>query len=106
VAVVRGSARDFREAHPSLPVLLVEVADEGLDFDRRYKGSLYARAGVEDYWVMNLVSRELEVHRDPVASAAALYGWEYRWVHSFGRRDCVAPLAAPSARIAVGDLLP
>lgn len=49
LAVVRGTARDYRDTHPSRPALIVEVAEASLGFDRRHKGSLYARAGVADY---------------------------------------------------------
>jgi len=47
---VRGSRADYRHAHPSRPALIVEVAETSLGFDRVAKGSLYARAGIEDYW--------------------------------------------------------
>ena len=66
---------------------MVEVAESSLAFDREHKASLYARAGVEDYWLVNLIDRVLEVHR--VAPPGA-----------------VAPLAFPAAEIAVSDLLP
>ncbi|MGH7392168.1 MAG: Uma2 family endonuclease [Candidatus Rokuibacteriota bacterium] len=46
VAVVRGAPRDYLEDHPARPVLVVEVAHSSLAFDRRYKASLYARAGL------------------------------------------------------------
>src|SRR3972149_11463613 len=47
LAVVPGLPADYREAHPARPALAVEVADSSRDFDRRHKGSLYARAGIE-----------------------------------------------------------
>lgn len=65
VTVVRGSPRDYRDAHPSAALLVVEVADTTLSHDRDQKGSLYARAGVADYWIVNLVDQVLEVYRDP-----------------------------------------
>src|SRR6266478_1516710 len=65
VAVVPGDPRDYREGHPSRPVLVVEVAESTLSFDRRDKGSLYARAGLPEYWIVNLVERVLEVYRIP-----------------------------------------
>src|SRR5262249_51217127 len=57
VAVVPGSPDDYGLAHPSRPVLTVEVAESSLELDRRRKGSLYARAGLPDYWLLNLVDR-------------------------------------------------
>ena len=106
LAVVRGAPRDYRDAHPSRPVLIMEVADTSLSFDRQHKGSLYARAGVADYWIVNLVRRVLEVRRAPIARTAAPYGWQYRDVHIVGSSAAAAPLAAPASRIAVADLLP
>jgi Uma2 family endonuclease len=51
IRVVPGSFRDYRQAHPARAVLIVEVAEASLRLDRGEKGSLYARAGVPDYWI-------------------------------------------------------
>ncbi len=106
VAVVRGEWRDFRCAHPSRPALVVEVAESSLAFDRRYKGSLYARAALPEYWIVNLRRRVLEVHREPAPKASARFGWSYASVRTLGDARAIAPLAAPSATIAVAHLLP
>src|SRR6202795_2653681 len=106
VAVCAGSPRDYLAGHPSRPVLLVEVADASLGFDREHKGSLYARAQVPDYWIVNLVDRVLEVHRDPAPSADAPYGWRFSTLFRLGAADSVSPRAAPRARISIADLLP
>ena len=105
-AVVAGDPRDYRDTHPTRPVLIVEVAESRLAFDRRRKASLYARAGIADYWVVNLVDRVLEVYREPVAAPAAPYGFRYRSVTRLRPPATVTPLAAPSAAIPVADLLP
>jgi Uma2 family endonuclease len=106
LVVVPGRSADYRYAHPSRPELTIEVADSSLAFDRQHKGSLYARGGIQDYWIVNLVDRVLEVYRDPAPDAAAVYGWGYRSVISLTRADVVIPLAFPSARIRVTDLMP
>jgi Uma2 family endonuclease len=106
VAVCAGSPRDYLTGHPSRPVLLVEVAEASLAFDREHKGSLYARAHVPDYWIVNLVDHVLEVHRDPTPSADAPYGWRFSTRRRLGATDTVSPLRAPRARILVADLLP
>jgi Uma2 family endonuclease len=106
VAVVPGSPDDYGSAHPSRPVLTVEVAESSLAIDRRHKGSLYARAGLTDYWVLNLVDRVLEVYREPVADSAAPFGWRYGRSEVLGADARVAPLAAPAASIPVARLLP
>jgi Uma2 family endonuclease len=106
LAVVPGTRADYRESHPALPALVVEVADSSLDFDRQSKGSLYARAGVQDYWIVNLVDHALEVYRDPVPDAVAPHGWRYRSVQILTPPGAIAPLAMPSTPIPVGDLQP
>jgi Uma2 family endonuclease len=106
LAVVSGSRRDYAAAHPTQPVLLVEVADSSLSFDRRRKGSLYARARVPEYWIVNLVERVLEVHRNPQPAAGAVFGWRYTQIRRLSPDETVTPLGAPEARILVADLLP
>ncbi len=106
VAIVPGSFRDYVTGHPSRPVLVVEVSESSLAFDRHHKGSVYARAGLVDYWIVNLVDRVLEVYRDPVQDPAAAFGWRYRSVESFGPEAFISPLALSAARIRVVDLLP
>ena len=105
VAVVTGKSRDYTD-HPTTAVLVVEISDTTLSFDRNHKGGLYARAGITDYWIVNLISRRLEVYRNPVADAAQPFGFGYaaRTTHDPG--DAVATLAVPTARVAVADLLP
>jgi len=106
LAVVPGGPREYLAAHPARPALVLEVAESSLSFDRREKGSLYARARILDYWIVNLVDRVLEVYRDPMPSADAPYGWAYRRVQCLGPGSSVSPLAAPAASISVIDLLP
>ena len=106
VSVAPGRARDRREAKPSRLALVVEIAESSLALDREYKGSLYARARIPDYWIVNLVDRVLEVYRDPGPAAAAHYGWAYRSVHTRRSGEQVSPVAAPPAHISAADLLP
>jgi Uma2 family endonuclease len=106
VSVVRGSPRDYRDAHPTYAVVAVEVAGPSLLLDRTRKARIYARAGIPDYWIVNLVSRVLEVYRDPVVLDRTRRRWEYRMVRSLGPDESISPLAAPHARIAVADLMP
>jgi Uma2 family endonuclease len=106
LAVVPGVRADYRASHPARPVLALEVAESSLGFDREHKGSLYARAGIQDYWIVNLVARVLEVYRDPIPDSSAPYGWRYRSVTTLAPPAVAALLALPSTRIAVADLLP
>jgi Uma2 family endonuclease len=106
VAVVPGTARDYREGHPTHAVLVVEVAESSLRRDREDKGGLYARAGIADYWIVNLVDRVVEVHREPGPEPAAPFGWRYQSVTTVGPEGSVSPLAAHGSPIPVADLLP
>jgi Uma2 family endonuclease len=106
LAVVAGEPWAYQHVHPSTPLLVVEIADSSLALDRGYKGALYARAGIADYWIVNLVDLVLEVYRDPTPSTSARHGWRYRQVQLLTHEATVSPLAASSASIAVADLLP
>ena len=106
LAVVPGSRRDHSRSHPSHPVLIVEVAESSLAFDRGEKGSLYARAGIADYWILNLPDQVLEVYREPVVAPHAQHGHRYAATTTLGPRDAARPLAASTAAILVADLLP
>lgn len=106
VSVVAGAIRDYRDDHPSRPTLVVEVADTSLTFDREHKGSLYARARLPEYWIVNLMDQVLEVYREPGPDAGAPYGWAYRAVLTLGPDKHVTPLALPSTRLLVADFLP
>ncbi len=97
LAVVGGNPLDYWDAHPATAVLLVEVSDTTLEHDRRRKGSLYARVEIQDYWIVNLIDRCVEVYREPNKGA-------YRSCQRFFAGDTLNPLAAPEAMISVADL--
>ena len=106
VAVVPGGPRDYRDEHPSRPVLMVEVAETSYRVDHNYKAGLYARAGVPEYWIVDLMRETLEVHRAPEASPEAAHGWRYGVTEVLGKAATISPLVAPSVVIPVADLLP
>ena len=106
LVVVSGSLADYDRAHPDGAALVVEVAESSLAFDREHKASAYARAGIQDYWIVNLVDRVLEVHRDPVADPVAVFGWRYRSITTLGPPAAITPLAFPAGQIRIADLLP
>ena len=105
VCVVRGSPRDYVDAHPRRPALIVEVAQSGLRRARGRKAVAYARARIADYWIVNLVDRVLEVHREPARPGPALRRWAYAAIESLVANAVITPLAAPRA-IRVADLRP
>ncbi len=105
VVVVPGTARDYADHHPTPPEirLLVEISDATLATDRGAKLLSYAREAIADYWIVNLVNRQLEVHRNPALLPDGP-GYKLRQVLSEG--DSIAPLFAPGQEVAVADLLP
>ena len=104
VSVAAGDPASFSD-HPTAAVLIVEVSNSSLAIDRTEKAGLYASAGIEDYWIVNLVDGVLEVHRDPVADQQQPFGHTYRSVRTLQPTDAVSPLASPDAAILVRDLL-
>jgi Uma2 family endonuclease len=106
IAVVAGSPRDFvGKPHPSGAPLVIEVSDTSLDFDRGEKASLYARAGVADYWIVNLIDRCVEVYRDPVADQAARFGFRFARKDVFSGSQRVKPIGA-GGDVGAQELLP
>ena len=106
IAVVPGGARSYRDAHPSRPALIVEVAETSYRIDHTYKAGLYARAGVPEYWIVDVARNVLEVHRQPEAASEAVHGWRYAIVEMLRAPATVTPLIAPDVTIRVADLLP
>ena len=106
VVVVPGSELDFFDAHPARPALIVEVAETSLYYDRGRKASAYARAGLPDYWIVNLVDWRVEVYRRPATDNSAELGWRYLDVALLTPSASIVPLARPDVVIAVSDILP
>lgn len=98
IAVVPGTPRDYSQEHPSRAALIVEVADSSLAYDRIRKYAAYGRAGVPEYWLLNLNAQTLEVYRLPDSD-----GYREKRVYQSG--DSIAAVAASKA-IPVADLLP
>ena len=104
VAVVIGSARDYIGSKNRVdPLLVIEVSDMTLRHDRVKKGRRYARAGIRDYWIVNLVDGQLEVYRNPHRSGLH---FTYDQALVFFKGQSLPPLAAPNSPIRVDDLLP
>jgi Uma2 family endonuclease len=99
VAVVKGNIRDYLESHPKTAELIVEISAATLSYDRNTKAKLYARNGIQDYWIVDLKKRRVEVYRLPKAD-------KYQEIMFFNENDEISPLAKPEAKIKVGELLP
>jgi Uma2 family endonuclease len=77
--------------------LVIEVADSTVGFDLTTKAALYARAGIVDYWVLDVPGRRLIVHRSPQAG-------HYASVVAYSANEGVAPLAAPDSQLPITSL--
>lgn len=84
---------------PSDVRLLVEISDTTLAFDLKTKARLYARAGIREYWVVDVVGRRIVVHRDPRAGV-------YEDVTSHHAGESIEPLSAPGSSFKVDDAFP
>jgi Uma2 family endonuclease len=77
---------------------VVEIAESSLGYDRNTKLPLYAKAGIPEYWIVDLIHREIVVHREPNRG-------RYRRVQHLKHGDSIAPLAFPDTTLAIADLL-
>jgi Uma2 family endonuclease len=89
----------YRDAHaqPADVLLLIEVADTSLNYDRVVKRALYARHAVPEFWIVDLTSGEVEVCREPKAGG-------YAAVERVGRDGELEPELLPGVRIQVSSL--
>jgi len=95
-----------RIAIPTTALLVVEISDTTLLTDQTTKAHIYARAGIEEYWVVNLNARQIEVRRDPRADPTQPLGYTYGSLQTLGEADNIAALSRPDAAFAVADVLP
>jgi Uma2 family endonuclease len=98
--LVWAKAGDYSAHHPQAEdvVLLIEVSESSLAFDQGEKALVYASAGIRDYWVVNLIDRTVDVHRDP-------QNGRYQSLESFGRDSIIAPLAVPDAQLRIALII-
>jgi Uma2 family endonuclease len=97
-AVVLG-ALEASNDHPQTALWVIEVSDSSVALDRK-KAALYAAAGVQEYWIVDLGGRQLEVRRKPVPGEG-----RYGTTSTHGSADRVSPLARPEVGVRVADLL-
>ena len=107
VVIVRGSDLDYSHRHPGPEdlLLVVEVSDSSLRRDQNRKKSVYARAAIATYWIVNLVDRRVEVYQEPTGPSKEP-SFSHR--HVFGENDALSLTLAAlgTVQVAVRDLLP
>ena len=105
--VVKGEIDDYAD-HPTPAdvLLVVEIADSSLTYDRNDKAALYAGAGVPEYWVLSIKARTLEALREPMPMEGTPFGYDYKVRIVYTENETVTPQAAPQSVVRVADLLP
>ena len=100
VVLLRPRDDFYSRTHPIATdvLLLIEVADTSLKYDRRLKGPLYGAAGIADYWIINLAARQIEVYREPRPNG-------YRTVTYYAPGEKLSPLAFPDIQIDAVEIL-
>ena len=106
LAVVVGEGRDFAIRHPKTALLILEVADSSLRHDRSIKSHRYAWAGIAEYWIVNLVARQLEVYRNPGPDPDRPGRFRYSDLTVVPADGQIAPLASSDQFIKVAAVLP
>ncbi len=96
ITVTRGDKRDFARAHPSTAELVVEVAVSSPILDRE-NASLYAEAGVKEYWIVLGAERKVEVYRRPENG-------RYQEQHLFCLGEKIEAGSLPGVCIGIADL--
>lgn len=96
IAVVRPG--DYETGHPTEAFLVVEVAETSVHIDRGLKSQLYARAGIPEYWLVNLPEGVVEVHREPSGGA-------YRSVTRHRSGEALRLLAFPDVEVRLDEIL-
>lgn len=101
LALLRPRADQYAGGHPGPGdvLLIVEVADTSLGFDRERKLPTYAAAEILETWLVDLTSDRVLAHRDPA-------GGRYQTVLMAGRGDTLAPIAFPDLVLSAADVLP
>lgn len=92
---------DFYSKHHPGPqdiLLLIEVSDSTVPYDRRIKASLYSTAGVIEYWIVNLPERQIEVYREPRPNG-------YRTLTRYAPGETITPLAFADITVSVSDII-
>jgi Uma2 family endonuclease len=101
ISVVKIDPLDYADHHPTPRevYLIIEVADSSLKFDCETKGKAYSEAGISDYWVLDVVKRQLYVFREPTSQ-----GYQSQVV--LDADAAISPLAFPDFQIQIQQMLP
>ena len=79
-AIVQNRPDDYLSSHPTTAdiLLLIEIADSSLSYDKQVKLPLYAEAGISDYWIFNLLENCWECYSDPYQNSLGKFGYRVK----------------------------
>ena len=97
LAVVTGQPLEYVTHHPTIALLVVEIAETSLLYDRSTKAQLYAEHLIPEYWIVNIPDRQVEVFRSPSKS-----GYEMHEI--FPANNTITPLHAPEFTLLLTDV--
>jgi Uma2 family endonuclease len=98
--LLRLRADFYRDAHPAPAdvLLVIEVADTTLGYDRQVKVPLYAKAGIEEAWIVNLPEEQIEIY-------SGLTNGAYQTNVNFRRGDEARAYTIATLTVSVADVL-
>lgn len=101
ITIARGSMFDYIEHHPYPEdiLLVIEVADSSIEIDKKIKMPIYAKPRIQDYWVVDIKTKEITIYRQPLEDS-------YQQVQVAKGSDILVPLALPEITFQVKDLFP
>ena len=105
-AIVRLTPDRYRSRKPEAQdiLLIIEVSDSSLDYDRTVKGSLYAEANIQIYWIFNVLDQQLEVYQNPIQNSRGEFEYGSKQVYMIHQTiDLPAPL---TGTIVLSEVLP
>jgi Uma2 family endonuclease len=109
IAIVRLRSDDYINSHPAPAdiILVIEVADSTIKFDRETKAPLYAAAGINEYWIINLLDNRLEIYRQPEGDIYTSIEiiTPPRWQSLSGRESISLP-QFPDISLNIGNFFP
>ena len=107
LSIVEHDNADYSHGHPTADqtALVVEVSDSTLSNDRELKKRVYARAGIIEYWIVNLVDRQIEVYAAPTGPFAKP-DYRQRLIFTPGQAIPVKLAGVDVGTISVSEVLP
>lgn len=105
-SIVQNREDDYESAHPTPAetLLVMEVADSSLEYDRTVKLSLYAAAGIRDYWLFNVIDRYLETYSEPAEVVPGQFGYLMRRI--VPQEEAIALPPFPQEKLVLPSVFP